>query len=404
VYREIDLAYYGNGRQLEYDFIVAPGVDPGVITLAFGSADALAVSTEGDLVLQTRGGELRLRKPLIYQEVGGAKRSVPGGYVVKGERAVGFQVAAYDQTIPLIIDPVLVYSTYLGGLGEDNGSGIAADATGIYLAGLTASPDFPTTGSAYQVGQVGDYDAFVTKLNPAGTALIYSTYLGGTGTDYGQALAVDAAGNAYVTGLTGSTDFPTTGSAYQGTFGGGIFIPPFEVASDAFLTKLNASGSDLLYSTYLGGTLTDLALGVALDASGNAYVTGRTASTDFPVGGAPFQGTSGGGRDAFVVKLNPLASGTASLVYATYLGGSGDDGGNGIVVDGSGNATVAGRTDSTDFPMGIGTPFQSTNGGGFDAFAARLDPAGSTLLYATYLGGTGDDRGFSIARDSSNNV
>jgi hypothetical protein len=202
VYRGIDLVYYGNGRQLEYDFIVAPGADPRVITLAFEGAGALTVSTEGDLVLQTRGGELRLRKPLIYQEVGGAKRSVPGGYVVKGERGVGFQVAAYDGTKPLIIDPVLVYSTYLGGSGEDNGSAIAADATGIYLAGLTISPDFPPAGSPspYQGGQVGDYDAFVTKLNPAGTALIYSTYLGGTGTDYGLALAVDASGNAYVTG------------------------------------------------------------------------------------------------------------------------------------------------------------------------------------------------------------
>src|SRR4029077_6998079 len=174
VSRGIALVYYGNGRQLEYDFIVAPGADPGVITLAFGGADALAVSTEGDLVLQTRSGELRLRKPLIYQEVGGTKRSVPGGYVVRGERGVGFQVAAYDGTKPLIIDPVLVYSTYLGGVGEDNGSGIAADATGIYVVGLTVSPDFPPAGSPVQGNKGADYDAFITKLNPAGTALIYS--------------------------------------------------------------------------------------------------------------------------------------------------------------------------------------------------------------------------------------
>ena len=166
VYRGIDLVYYGNGRQLEYDFIVAPGADPGVITLAFEGADALELGTEGDLVLHTRGGELRLRKPLIYQEVGGAKRSVAGGYVVKGGGGVGFQVAAYDGTKPLIIDPVLVYSTYLGGSGEDNGSGIAADATGIYLAGLTVSPEFPTAGSPYQGAPGADYDAFVTKLNP----------------------------------------------------------------------------------------------------------------------------------------------------------------------------------------------------------------------------------------------
>ena len=178
----------------------------------------------------------------------------------------------------------------------------------------------------------------------------------------GFGLAVDAAGNAYVTGLTASTDFPTTASAYQGAFGGGIFIPPFEAASDAFLTKLDASGSNLLYSTYLGGTGNDIGFGVALDASGNAYVTGRTASTNFPVSTTRFQGTSGGGTDAFVVKLNPSASGAASLVYATYLGGSGDDGCNGIVVDASGNATVVGRTDSTNFPMGTGTPFQTPTG------------------------------------------
>ena len=179
-------------------------------------------------MLQTRGGELRLRKPLIYQEVGGTKRSVPGGYVVRGERGVGFQVAAYDGTKPLIIDPVLVYSTYLGGFREDNGSGIAADATGIYLAGLTVSPDFPTPGSPSR-SQVGDYDAFVTKLNPAGTALIYSTYLGGNGYDFGLGLAVDAAGNAHVTGLTASTDFPTTvGSAFQGTNGGALRCLPDE--------------------------------------------------------------------------------------------------------------------------------------------------------------------------------
>ncbi len=396
VYPGVDLVYYGNQQQLEYDFVVAPGADPRAITLDFEGTEKLRVklSADGSLLLRTTGGELRLRKPSIYQETNGARREVSGGYVLRGKHQVGFQVGPYEATKPLIIDPVLLYSTYLGGGGEDNSSGVVVDSTGIYLAGLTVSTNFPTAGPPYQSTNGGDYDAFVTKLNPSGSALIYSTYLGGNSTDYGLGLAVDASGNAYITGLTASTNFPTAGPPYQSTNGGGL---------DAFVTKLNSTGSALLYSTYLGGSNSDFAIGIAVDASGNAYVTGRTDSTNFPTAGTPFQSTSGGGIDAFVAKLNPSASGAPSLVYSTYLGGSGEDRANGIVADASGNAYVTGRTASTNFPL-AGTPYQSTNGGNFDVFVTKLNPTGSALLYSTYLGGSGDDRGFSIARDSSNNV
>lgn len=405
IYPGIDLVYYGHGRQLEHDFVVAPGADPGAIAWSFDGADAIALDVGGDLIVRTREGEMRLRRPVIYQDIAGGRRSVEGGYAISGDR-VAFRVGAYDRTRSLVIDPVLVYSTYLGGSGEDNGSAIVVDASGIYIAGLTVSPEFPTAGSPYQGTQVGDYDAFVTKLNPAGTALIYSTYLGGTGYDLGLGLAVDGAGNAYVTGLTASTDFPTTTSAYQPTFGGGVDRPElFEMRSDAFLTKLDATGSNLLYSTYLGGADNELGLGVALDGSGNVYMVGRTRSTNLPTAGTPLQSTFGGGdTDAFVAKIDTTASGAASLVYSTYLGGSGGDGGNGVVVDGSGQATIIGRTASTDLPMGALAAFQASNGGGVDAFVARLNATGSALLYATYLGGTGDERGLGIARDGSNNV
>ena len=397
VYPGVDLVYYGNGRQLEYDFVVAPGADPRAISLGFEGVGALAVDAEGDLVLPIQGSHLRLRKPVAYQEIGGTRRNVPVRYEMTGDRRVAIRVAAYDTTKTLVIDPVLVYSTYIGGGGEDNASGIVVDTTGIYVAGLTVSFDYPMGGTPFQGAIGGDYDAYVTKLNPAGTALIYSTYLGGTSTDYGLALAVDGSGNAYVAGLTASTDFPTAGTPFQSSNGGGF---------DAYLAKLSPNGSALLYATYLGGDGDDIGFGVAVDGSGNAYVTGRAGSGGFPTAGTPYQGTIGGAPDAFVAKLNPSASGAASLVYSTFLGGNGDERANGIVVDSTGNAYVTGRTTSTNFPTV--NAFQATFGGSggviYDAFVAKLDATGTNLLYSTYLGGSGDDRGFSIARDASNNV
>ena len=293
-----------------------------------------------------------------------------------------------------MIDPLLVYSTYLGGSGGDQGNSIAVDGSGnAYVTGVTDSTDFPTVNSM-QSTNGGDYDAFVTKLNPTGSALIYSTYLGGDGIDDGNGIAVDASGNAYVTGRTDSTNFPTTASAFQPTIGG--------IYGNAFLAKLNATGSALVYSTYLGGSGDDSGNSIAVDTSGNAYVTGYTDSTNFPATAGAFQPTIGGMFDnGFVTKLNPTGS---ALVYSTYLGGSGDDSGQGIAVEASGNAYVTGSTDSTNFPATAGA-FQPTIGGMFDnGFVTKLNPTGSALVYSTYLGGSGNDSGNSIAVNTSGNA
>jgi hypothetical protein len=288
----------------------------------------------------------------------------------------------------------LVYSTYLGGSADDGGNGIAVDGAGnAYVTGTTVSTDFPTA-NPLQATCAGISDAFVTKLNAAGNALVYSTYLGGSRYDVGNGIAVDGAGNAYVTGFTDSTNFPTA-NALQATFGGGVN------GEDAFVAKLNATGHALVYSTYLGGS-DDEGNGIAVDGSGNAYITGRTLLSTFPTANS-LQATFGGGfADAFVSKLN--AAGNA-LVYSTFLGGSGDEAGKGIAVDGAGNAYVTGFTSSTDFPTT--NPLQATSGGGVygeDAFVAKLNATGNALVYSTYLGGSGDDFGDGIAVDGAGNA
>src|SRR5438477_2498195 len=285
VYPGIDLVYYGNQRQLEYDFVVAPGADPNRIVLGFQGAERLEINAEGELVLHAAGEVIRQRVPVTYQEINGVRTKLEGRYVLKDAHRVGFQVAAYDQNRPLVIDPTLVYATYLGSSGWDYGSGIAVDAAGsAYVTGSTSSADFPTA-NALQAAKAGFQNAFVTKLNPTGSALVYSTYLGGSRGDEGFGIAVDAAGSAYVTGGTGSADFPTTAGAFQTTYGGG----------DAFVTKLNATGTALVYSTYLGGSRGDGGFGIAVDAAGSAYVTGSTNSTDFPTTPGAIQTTYSGG-------------------------------------------------------------------------------------------------------------
>ena len=398
VYPGIDLIYYGNQRQLEYDFVVSPGADPKRIRLGFQGADKLEVDAQGDLVLHTATGVIRQRKPVIYQEVEGARREIAGGYVLEGARRVGFRVTAYDAHRPLVIDPALFYSTYLGGSDSDEGFAIAVDTAGTaYVTGGTFSIDFPTTQGAFQTTLVGFHGvAFVTKLNSTGSGLVYSTYLGGAIADRGQAIAVDIAGNAYVTGLTFSKDFPTTPVAFQST-------PNLLAGNNAFVTKLNPLGSALVYSTYLGGISRDHATGIAVDAAGNAYVTGNTSSVQFPTTPGAYQTTFGGSNDvliyqgdAFVVKLDPTGS---ALIYSTFLGGSGDDIAYGIALDSSGNAYVVGATASTDFPTTPGA-FQPTFGGGeAHVFVAKVNPLGSALVYSTYLGGSDHDEGFGIALD-----
>jgi hypothetical protein len=304
VYEGVDLVYYGNQRQLEYDFVVRPGADASRIALNFEGANALALDAGGDLLIETSVGTMRQQKPLVYQEVNGERKEIESGYMLKGAGRIGFAVGEYDARRPLIIDPVLAYSTYLGGNITDVGYGIAVDSAGnAYVTGNTSSTDFPTTPGAFATTKNSVDDAFVTKLNASGTALVYSTYLGGNGTngtDVGYGIAVDSAGNAYVTGATLSTDLPTTPGAFETTNNG---------SDDTFVTKLNASGTGLVYSTYLGGNSADFGYGIAVDLAGNAYVTGETNSTDFPTTPGAFDTTDNPGRDVFVTKLN--ASGTA---------------------------------------------------------------------------------------------
>ncbi len=409
VYPGVDLVYYGNQRQLEYDFVVAPGADPSAITLGFAGAERLEIDSQGELALQTSAGEVRWHKPVVYQEVGGVRQMVDGHYVRKGKEAVGFEVASYDPRHALIIDPVLIYSTYLGGSsGPEYGRGIAADSSGnAYVTGITQSADFPIfpNPGAFQPALNGFQNAFVTKLNAAGSALVYSTYLGGSGFDEGNGIAVDSSGNAYVTGSTFSIDFPTL-NAFQSIPGSN---------GDAFVTKLNAAGSALVYSTYLGGSFGDDGFAIAVDSSGNAYVTGLTRSAvNFPKMNA-FQPAFGGGTsDAFVTKLNTTLMGNPSLVYSTYLGGSGDEnsigaGGAGIAADSSGNAYVTGQTFSANFPIfpNPGALDTTFGGGTSDAFVTKLNTTlmgNPSLVYSTYLGGSGQDIGRGVAVDISGNA
>ncbi len=397
VYPGIDLVYYGTDQQqLEYDFVVSPGADPKAIQLAVEGAEEIRVDGDGDLVVETEGGEVRFHKPVVYQKEEPQRQYLDGRYVLdEANHEVSFEIAAYDASKPLIIDPVLSYSTYVGGSETDEGSGIAVDASGnAYVTGSTRSANFPVV-SPFQSSNNG-FDVFVTKLNSSGNALLYSTYLGGSVSfgDFGGDIAVDSSGNAYVTGTTFSTDFPMANPFQAGLNG----------TSDAFVAKLNADGSALLYSTYLGGSGTEnpddpVDGGIAVDGLGNAYVTGTTFSTDFPTVN-PLQAAHGGGiDDAFVTKLNPTGS---ALVYSTYLGGDGGESGTSIAVDSSGNAYVTGSTFSTDFPTA--SPIQATIGGNDDAFVTKLNAAGSAIVYSTYLGGTQREQGSGIAADSSGNA
>lgn len=390
VYPGIDVIYYGNQRRLEYDFVVGPGRDAKTIALEFAGAQKVEMDgATGDLLVHVGGETIRQHAPVAYQEVsGGARKKIESRYALREGGQVGFEVGEYDTSAPLVIDPVLEYSTFLGGSFADQARAIAVDSAGnAYVIGVPSS-DFPVA-NAFQDTFHGILDVFVTKLNAAGSALVYSTYLGGSGYDFGFGIAVDSAGSAYVTGFTSSTDFPTA-NAFQGKHASG---------DDAFVAKLSPTGSALVYSTYLGGSNNDGGIDIAVDSAGNAYVTGFTSSTDFPTANG-LQGINGGFEDgdAFVTKFTAAGS---ALVYSTYLGGDDSDIGEGIAVDSAGNAYVTGSTLSTNFPTA--NAFQSTFGGGSsevgDAFVTKFNATGSTLVYSTYLGGDEGDTGLSIAVD-----
>jgi|GEM_PF-885360 len=402
VYPGIDMILHGEQGDLEYDFEVKPNADPRRIKLDFRGSGGLRVDSRGNLRIQARDCAVFLRHLRVYQRARGRLANVQGRYVIRPPGRVAFQVGAYDHTQRLIIDPILTYSTYLGGSGYDSGSAIAVDSTGaVYVTGFTLSDNFPVTAGAYDTAcgtsgscNGGYSDVFVTKLSPGGSSLVYSTYLGGSKDDLGKAIAVDSSGSAYVAGQTFSSDFPVVSGAVQESYGG---------AGDAFVAKLSPSGSSLEYSTFLGGSATDEALGIAVDSVGNAYVTGRTFSTNFPAQ-APIQSANGGGNDsdAFVAELNATGS---ALVYSTYLGGSGQDAGAAIAVDATGDAFVTGFTKSTDFPLA--GPLEATCAscpGYADAFVSEITANGTSLAHSTYLGGNAEDEGTGIALDQSGNI
>ena len=392
VYRGIDVVYYGNQHQLEYDFVVKPGADPGQIRLRFEGAERIDLDAAGNLVLHVAGGELRQSLPAVYQELRGVRQRVPATYRRLSAREFGIDLDDYDPARPLVIDPTLVYSTYLGGSAFDQAHTIAIDSSGnSYVAGLTASTNFPTTSGAFQTASGGNLEGFVAKLNSAGTGIVFATYLGGSGVDEADGIAVDSAGNVYLTGRTLSGNFPTTAGAFQTALGGN---------GDSFAAKLNSTGTALIYSTYLGGVGEETAGGIAVDGAGSAYVSGLTTSLNFPTTAGAFQTAFAGSVDVFVTKLN--ATGTA-LVYSTYLGGSDQEiagPGMTIAIDSSGNAYVTGLTLSTNFPTTAGA-FQTVLAGSSDAFVTRLNGAGTALVYSTYLGGSGQETGNGIAVNSA---
>ena len=400
VYPGVDLIYYGRRGRLEYDFIVAPGRTHDPILLAFEGVEGLQLDDQGDLVLLNGPEELRLEKPVVYQEIAGLRREIAGGYFLDERNQVGFEIGQYDEAHPLIIDPVFSYSSYLGGGGNDVASAVAVDSQGnAYLTGGPSSPNFPGTipPSAFAGGGILGMDGFVTKMNADGTDLVYSVYFGGSLDDLGISITVDGEGAAYVTGATRSADFPTQ-NPVQGDFGGGGDL----LKSDAFALKLRPDGSGLVYSTYLGGSGDDGARGIAVDSESSAYIVGSTSSLNFPIA-APLQAANNGGgpmgSDAFVTKLS--ADG-GSMIYSTYLGGSEDDLGMGIAVDAAGNAYVTGGSRSADFP--VAGAFQQESGGASDAFLAKINAAGSVLLYSSLLGGESDDYGMGVALDAESNA
>jgi hypothetical protein len=417
-YPGIDLVYYGNQGKLEHDFVVSAGANPGAIEMALEGAENISVDEGGNLVAKINGGNVVLNKPSIYQDTFANPKSkianpksIDGRYVLLADNRIGFDIGAYDKTLPLIIDPVLSYSTYLGGSGGEEATGIAVDASGnAYVAGDTTSTDFPTTGGAFQETSSASSCAFVTKIAPDGSSRVYSTYLCGSGGVQGVSIAVDAARNAFVVGGTTSTNFPITPGAFQTANAGG------SDGLDAFVTKLNSTGSSLVYSTYLGGSGNDYAYsfsnGIAVNANGNAYVIGITKSTNFPTTPGAFDRTCGtdglcnpgSGQypnpepDNFVTKLS--ADGSA-LVYSTYLGGSGyEEQYNAIAIDSSGNAYVTGGSGSTDFPTTAGAFLTSGRG----AFVTKLNAAGSALAYSTFLTNSSGAIGEGIAVDPYGNA
>jgi hypothetical protein len=417
IYPGIDLLFHDDQQGLEYDFVVSPEASADEIRLHFDDASKVRLNRSGDLILSTSNGTVTIQRPTMYQVRDNSRRMVDGGFRRIAGNTIGFRVGRYDHSKPLIIDPVLAYSTFLGGSNYGAIYAIAVDAAGsAYATGFTADKDFPVTAGVFQSSiKTTTQTAFVAKLNPSGTALEYATYLGGRSLDRGFAIAVDNAGNAYVTGATNSPDFPTTPGAFQ-IVNRAPNDPSGYHRSTAFVTKLNSTGSALLYSTFLGGSDVDSTncpswggeegTGIGIDAAGNAYVTGTTWATDFPTTHGAFQTTnnaiSAGEDNSFITKLN--STGTA-LLYSSYLGGSRISEAHGLAVNSAGEAFIGGTTVASDFPVTSGA-FEAANPskGYSPGFVTKMNGDGSGLSYSTYFGGSGHDVINAIAVDSGGNA
>jgi len=393
VYPGVDMIWKGSAHGIgatQYDLVVKPGADSKQISLRFAGADALELDADGNLLIRTAVGVLRQNRPNTHQLVDGVRREVESGFRIDG-MSVSFNLGEYDHSQAVNIEPPielvnpvsLTYSSFLGGTSNDEGYGIAIDAVGsAYVAGFAHSTNFPTTSGTYQTTSSGTQDVVVTKLNAEGTAMVYSTYIGGGSEDRATKIAVDAAGNAFITGITQSANYPIAPGAFDASHNG------FE---DVFVTKLNAAGSGLAYSTFVGGSSSDAAFGLAVDLAGNAFVTGSTLSSDYPAS----SGVHNGSRDVFVTKLNAAGS---VLSYSALLGGSSNDEGYAIAVDAVGHAFITGLTQSTNYPTTDGAYDRVHNGFG-DAFIAKLNSNGAGLLYSTFVGGNSTEFGAGIAVD-----
>jgi len=460
LYPGIDLVVHFDQGRLKNEYRVRPGGRVEDIRLRYDGIESIRVDDRGGLVIRNRDGELTEGTPLSFQEVEGRRVEVKVEYQVEAGALVRFRAGDYDMKAHLVIDPELYFSNYLGGNYTDTGTGIALDGSAnVYVTGTTVSGNFPTTAGAFDVSHSFPgyaWDAFVTKFNAMGNGLVYSTFLGGFNNETDPRIVIDGSGNAYVAGYTNATDFPTTPGAYDTSHNGGndVFITKLDSlgtslvystylggsssdiaggialvgsgilmvtgttgssnfpttpsayrttpygGDDAFIAKVNSSGTALYYSTYLGGTGSDYGMAIAVDASGSAYVTGNTNSTGFPTTAGAFDTSHNGGPDVFATKINSAGS---ALIYSTFLGGSnasGEETGRGIALDGSGCAYIAGGTASTDFPTTPGAYDTIYNGGTVDAFLAKLNSTGTDLVYSTYLGGISTDLAYGIAVDA----
>lgn len=401
IWNNIDLAFYNLNSQLKYDYIVHPGGNIEDIKILYSGLESLEIDETGNLIIKTPVCELIDSFPLSYQEINNEKVLITCKYkleeISKSEILCEFSLQNnYNKEYPLIIDPDLIYSSHLGGKNKDVGYGIDIDSNGFaYITGQTYSTDFPITFGAFQTSLSGNFDAFVTKINPTGSELIYSTFIGGSGEESAFEISVDSNANAYITGETNSSNFPTTEGAFQ------EINPSYRTGlKTTFITKLSSKGK-IIYSTYLGGLSSGGGRGIVVDLEGNAYVTGDTLPSNFPTTPGAYQSNVTSNVSIFISKLNPNGS---NLVYSTHFGGSAKDESHGISIDSNGNAYVTGMTYSSDFPTTIGAFQTEKTGESVGAYVTKINSDGSNLIYSTYLSGSHGDSGTDIDVDSKGNA